>query len=324
MPAQFDSGFFAHLPAWHQMGNVVDFWPGSWEEARKLADLEWDVRESGVFTPSPAEDGLYLPIPGYKQLVRTDTGSTLSVVKQTYGTITVADMGPIVEAIMDQTNVRYETTVVLDGGRRVAAVLRLDEPQRVKGDPSEIYPYAAILNTFDGSGACKAIKTTVRIVCANTFSSADAEANASGMTYSFRHTTGWRDRVQEAKDALRGVRADTAAWIDVANALSLLKVNDAGAMKFWAEFVPMPPEGVVSDRVAKNVTEARAAIKACYESDTCDGVRGTAYGLVQAAGEYLDHLRRANSKSTLMGRQLLRPEPMKARAVALARSAAGA
>jgi hypothetical protein len=40
---------------------------------------------------------------------------------------------------------------------------------------------------------------------------------------------------------------------------------------------------------------------------------------VQAAGEYLDHVRRARSWETRLGRTLIRPEPLKAKALNLVR-----
>jgi hypothetical protein len=40
---------------------------------------------------------------------------------------------------------------------------------------------------------------------------------------------------------------------------------------------------------------------------------------VQAAGEYLDHVRTARSWETRLNRTLIRPEPLKHRALALAR-----
>ena len=57
----------------------------------------------------------------------------------------------------------------------------------------------------------------------------------------------------------------------------------------------MPPTGLVTDRVARNVEEARSALRLIFESKTTEQVADTAYGLVQAAGEYLDHVRTARS-----------------------------
>ena len=55
----------------------------------------------------------------------------------------------------------------------------------------------------------------------------------------------------------------------------------------------MPPQGLVTDRVARNVEEARNALRLLFQSTTNEQIAGTAYGLVQAAGEYLDHVRTA-------------------------------
>jgi uncharacterized C2H2 Zn-finger protein len=41
--------------------------------------------------------------------------------------------------------------------------------------------------------------------------------------------------------------------------------------------------------------------------------------LVQAAGEYLDHVRRAHSWESRLNRSLIRPEPLKHRALKLVR-----
>jgi len=54
-------------------------------------------------------------------------------------------------------------------------------------------------------------------------------------------------------------------------------------------------------------------------SKTTEQVAHTAYGLVQAAGEYLDHVRTARSWETRLNRTLIRPEPLEHRALALAR-----
>ena len=56
-----------------------------------------------------------------------------------------------------------------------------------------------------------------------------------------------------------------------------------------------------------------------FESKTTQQVAGTAYGLVQAAGEYLDHVRTARSWETRLNRTLIRPEPLKHRALSLVR-----
>ena len=82
---------------------------------------------------------------------------------------------------------------------------------------------------------------------------------------------------------------------------------------------PSPAGDIVSQRVRDNIDRARAIFRSLYlDSPTTQGVRGSAYGLVQAAGEYLDHVRGYRSHDSSLGRTLLRPEPLKAKAVAIA------
>ena len=88
---------------------------------------------------------------------------------------------------------------------------------------------------------------------------------------------------------------------------------------FVTEFIPMPPDGLVTDRVARNVEEARKAVRLLFESQTTEQIAGTAYGLIQAAGEYLDHVRTARSWETRLNRTLIRPEPLKHKALTLVR-----
>jgi hypothetical protein len=63
---------------------------------------------------------------------------------------------------------------------------------------------------------------------------------------------------------------------------------------------------------------------AILDGPTYEGIAHTAYGLVQAAGEYLDHVRRYRNCDSHITRTLLKPEPLKAKAVQLAREVIGA
>ncbi len=108
-------------------------------------------------------------------------------------------------------------------------------------------------------------------------------------------------------------------YVALARELLDIRITPQHRERFVTEFIPMPPEGLVTDRVASNVEEARKAVRAILASGTTAGVADTAYGLVQAAGEYLDHVRRARSWETKLGRTLIRPEPLKAKALTLVR-----
>jgi hypothetical protein len=72
-------------------------------------------------------------------------------------------MGEIVEAVLAQPNVKWQTAGVLDSGRSVWCLALLNEPITLPGDDSPVLPYLAITNRHDGTAACALRATGVRI-----------------------------------------------------------------------------------------------------------------------------------------------------------------
>src|SRR5262249_10495 len=104
-------------------------------------------------------------------------------------------------------------------------------------------------------------------------------------------------------------RREIRRYQDLAHELLAILVSPRQRELFVTEFIPMPPVGLVTDRVARNVEEARQALRLIFESKTTEQVAGTAYGLMQAAGEYLDHVRTARSWETRLNRTPIPPHP---------------
>src|SRR5436190_17877832 len=327
MPANVESMFSVRQMPWHREGTILADYPGSWAEARILAGLDWDPVTTDVYAVAGINpDGTehYEPVDGWKAISRSDTGAILSVNKDTYTVIDHGEMGEIVEAVLAQPNVKWETAGVLDQGRSVWCLALLDEPVALAGDDSPTLPYLAITNRHDGTAACALRATAVRIVCANTFRAAELEGERTGATFSFIHKSSWLSRIEEARLAVTGARTEIRRYTELANELLAIPVTPRQRELFVTEFIPMPPAGLVTDRVARNVEEARQALRLIFESKTTEQVAGSGYGLVQAAGEYLDHVRTARSWETRLNRTLIRPEPLKHRALSLIREVVSA
>ena len=322
MPANIESMFSVREMPWHQEGTILPDYPGNWDQARKLAGLDWDPITTQVYALADLDaDGTprYEPIDGWKCIARSDNGAVLSLNRDTYTVIDHSEMGEIVEAVLAQPNVKWETAGVLDGGRAVWCLALLDEPITLPGDASPTLPYLAITNRHDGTAACALRATAVRIVCANTFRAAELEGERTGTTFSFIHKSSWRNRIDEARAAVTGARREMRRYSELAAELLAIPVTRKQRELFVTEFIPMPPQGLVTDRVARNVEEARKAVRLLFDSTTNEQIAGTAYGLIQAAGEYLDHVRTARSWETRLNRTLIRPEPLKHKALTLVR-----
>lgn len=326
MPAEFDTGFFVREPAWHGEGTVLADYPGNWADASKAAGLDWEPIKDQVFTRDLSgidADGEpvyeYVLDTEHVMIRRSDTMARLDVRNSTYETIPNAAMGEMVEALLGtDSDVRYNTAGSLFGGRRVWALAEIGDPVRIGADPSYTRKYLALLNSHDGTSALQAIATNVRIVCANTWHAADLDGARSGHNFKFHHTKNWRVKLEEARDALAFGRKQSDAIIAEMTELTHIRVTARQTELFVTEFVPMPAAQIISDRVAGNIETARQAVRDLLAGPTCEGITGTVYGLVQAAGEYLDHVRTAKSSSSYVNRTLLTAEPMKAKAKTLA------
>lgn len=330
MPAYFDTGFSVRTPAWHGLGLVPDTYPESVEQAREWAGLTWEPRKVEAFIKVRQPAGVgpdgelieadeYLPMPS-RIMVRDDTNGFLGAVSPDYQPITNESMFSFLEALVGQ-GCQFETAGSVKDGAMVWALAYLPEPYTLPGDTSESLPYVAVTNSHDGTGSFRAMATQVRIVCWNTIQAAHADSGKRGTYYEFRHTGNVADRVEQAKAAIRGLKADTEEWLALAAELLGMTVSSVQLDHFVSEFIPMPEADTISPRVRSNIDAARTTFRNLYLSAvTNEAHRGTALGLVNASVEYLDHLRGYRSQDTYLGRQVLRPEPLKAKAVGIARA----
>lgn len=330
MPAYFDTGFTVRTPAWHGLATVLDEAPATAADARKAAGLEWEPKVVPMFqrrmVPAGVNaEGELVETPEYHEvedgrlIVRDDTENVIGRVGDGFTPISNQTMFDLVEVLAGE-GAKFDTGGSVKGGGTVWALMMLpDDGFRLPGDDSNSYPYVSVVNSHDGSGAFRAQLGSVRIVCWNTVQASDMEAKRNRTQYVFRHTSNVMDRVDEAKAAIRGARQDAQDWQTLATELIGLPVTESSYAAFISEFIPEPPKGVVSDRVRQNIADARNQFRGCYDSVTNAAHHGTGLALVNASVEYLDHLRAYRNSDTYLGRTLLRPEPLKGKAVQLVR-----
>ena len=345
MSHYFESGFSVRKPMWHGLGSVLDEYPENWQEARKLAGLEWEPELrpiveircgdcEHVLTTGDIEVGAcgaclstnytYSVVPGEARVIRSDSGLHLGSVSDQFSLVSHAEMGDLLEALSDSDDaVKFETAGSVRDGRQVWALAYLDEPEQIAGDDSPTLPYLALLNSHDGTGAMKVVNTSVRVVCANTYRAADMEGDRTGRQFVFRHVGKVSERIEEAREAIKGTRQAHRDWVALANRLASFRVDAAAVSNFVYLTIPEPPADVTSPRVKSNIAADRAELRRLIDEPQNAAHAGTALGLVDVGVEYLDHSRKFRSRGTLMNRTMLRPEPLKAKVVQNAFEVAG-
>lgn len=322
MSALFTQGFFVREPAWHGMGVVLDDYPGR-EEAMRLAGHDWDVIEiplRGEFSndvliaagrhPNPDGNGVLRKVENSVLHVRSDNLYELATHSRTFERISNRTAYDVAELLFDQ-GFRFEAGVALDGGKRNALTLLLDEPITITGDNSVTLPFGILDWAHDGTAALSVRSGTIRIVCMNTANASEAEGKKLGTNFTFRHTKNVHARIEDAKKALKGVRENLDVYRKVAEELATIQVTPAQRDWFVSTIVGDRDGSIsrgvnVSDRVRDNVEGERAKVNSLFFGPTIpEAHKLTGYGLWLAGGEYFDHLRNFRSKDSYVKRTLL-------------------
>lgn len=329
MPARFSEGFSVREPAWHGMAKVLPDYIER-KDAIVAAGHDFTVSTRPVYVPAGVTGGQAQELGGamaeqplFKAVVRDDTGKVLNIARDTYTLVQNDVAWDVLDAIAETDKaVKYETAGVLDDGGTCWVMAKVDEPLHIDGDPSLIYPYMTAAWSHDGSSSLRIMRNIVRVVCWNTLSAAEGEAEKGNLLFSFRHTRSVHDRITAAKEVLAGVRTGFRVFAEMAEDLAAQTVSDEGIEAFIRAFIPKPAEHLVSERVEANVEDARAIVRSYFASETTEGIRNTAWGLFNAGVEYLDYGRGFRSTKTLMNRTVLRADRAKVAVETLARRAA--
>lgn len=309
-----DQMFSVREMPWHQLGHVLDEYPTR-AEAQALVH-GWEPVSEPLYRQVPfineagEPDVKFEAVPtlGNFRSDMNDASGYLGPISDTYVTVSNGELWDVAEVLQDvpQGDVLYETGGSLQGGKKVWLMLRLAEPLVIKGDPrGASIPFYLLQNDHAGGGAFKGSATQVRAVCANTIRQADLDAQARGTEFSFSHTKNIAERVAEARAALAGWRSSLDEYARLAERMVAMAVDAAGEREFLDRFIPAPVDTMTSDRVKNNIEVARQQWMDVYQSVTCEGITGTAWGLVQASSEWSEHIRRANTVESRFRRAVI-------------------
>lgn len=316
MSALFKQGFFVREPAWHGEGVVLDDYPGR-AEAQRLAGHDFKVIERPLEVVGNQSNR---PVAGWKALLKGGSGNLLHLVRDSYEVIQNDDMYDLAELLFDE-GFQYDAGVTLDDGAVCALTLLLDEPIRIPGDDSVTLPYGVLRWSHNGSQAGSVQSGAIRVVCMNTYRASELEGKKLGTEFRFRHTKNVRDRIEDAKAAIKGTRSVFSVYAELMNELATIKVTPAQRDLFVSTIIGdengiVSKSATVSERVKNNIETERAKINGLFFGSTIPADHTlTGYGLFQAGVEYFDHVRNFRSKDSYVKRTLLESNPAKANLV---------
>jgi phage/plasmid-like protein (TIGR03299 family) len=279
---------------WHGLGNKLA--PKQplevWAQA---AGMNWRIEEAEVRFATKGNRGpsAIQAFPDQKVLYRSDTQAPLSVVSARYQVVQPAE---ILEFYRDLTEVggfQLVTAGVLKEGRKLWALARTGQSAMLKGR-DEVNGYLLLATACDGSLATTAQFTSVRVVCNNTLQIALGNS-ASAIKVPHRS----QFDAQAVKRQLGIAVASWDAFMARTKVLAERKVSDSVAEAFLKRVLAYPAANVADGEALAVNERAIKAIGQLYagrgKGADLASASGTAWGLLNAVTEYVDHHRRARS-----------------------------
>lgn len=288
----------AREDAWHKLGTVTR----ECMTARQVMETAhlggWNVRKIAIQGTEYTPDGVdVVAAPDRFMTVRTSpfTGATeyLGVVGNDYTPVQNEEACELLDLLTDESGAHFETAGSLNNGRRVFTTMKLPNTMRI-GGVDDIDLYLAATNGHDGTAAMRVDVTPVRVVCANT---QRAAFRSSRGHYSFRHTSGAKHRIEEARQALRLTWRYCEAFETEAERMINETLTNAEFDRIVADLWPLPPNP--GTRAKNNYAQRHRELRYLFEAaDTQTAIRGTRWAGYQTVAEYIDH--KAPAKSELV------------------------
>lgn len=272
---------------WHGLGNQlteqqpIDVWLHE-------AGMNWTIEQSDVLF-NVSQDGMHIRIHrDAKVLYRSDTLAPLSVVSPRYKVVQPHEVLHFYNDLVHAGGFELETAGVLKGGKKLWALAKTGQETLVRsGD--RVKAYLLLATSCDGTLCTTAQFTSVRVVCNNTLQIAVGD-NLGAVKVP--HSTVFDPLA--VKDALGLGLSDWDVFMRNIKALSQRPISPEEARQYFADVLdePMPVEDATP---SKAMQQLHALYSGAGMGSMLTGTRGTAWGLVNAVTEYVDHHRRARS-----------------------------
>ena len=292
-----DAIAFVGATPWHKLGKQLTA-GADIETWRREAGLDYKVERAPVRYMDVA--GNVMEFPERDVLYRDDTRQPISVVSKWYNVVQPGEILDFFEKLTEHNGFTLETAGALDGGRRVWALARVNDGAPIL-DADVIRPYVLLATSYDSSLSTTAKFTSIRVVCHNTLTMSTGYA---GEGQSEKDSAGSCIRIpHSAKFDAKDVRLDLGIVFDewerflaATRKLARTAVDDTFAREFLKQLLPAPTTAIAG-KVARPVEETKAfksiigLFEGCAIGADLPEAKSTAYGLLNAVTEYVDHQR---------------------------------
>lgn len=281
---------------WHGLGQVLS-------PAQPLsvwlneAGMDWRIEESNVLFNADSSALHIRPYADSKVLYRSDSLEPLSVVSRRYQVVQPQEVLHFYKDLVSAGGFELETAGVLKGGRKLWALAKTGQEARIKGH-DRIKAYLLLATSCDGTLCTTAQFTSVRVVCNNTLQMATQHSSGA---VKVPHSTKF-DPMQ-VKEALGLGFSQWDAFMQNLKQLSHRSVSPQEAEAYFRDVLDeprLPMDLVLPEESRSAGSRSLQQVMQLYDGQGMGSElassAGTAWGLVNAMTEYVDHHRRARNQ----------------------------
>ena len=280
---------------WHQLGHQlppkqpIEVWA-------EKAGMDWMICDTPVryLTEQVGALGAILSFDDQKVLYRSDTKAPLSVVSSRYQVVQPKTVLEFYRDLTEISGFELETAGVLKEGRKFWALARTGKEMALKGS-DVVKGYLLLATSRDGSLATTATPTTIRVVCNNTLTIA---LNGASSAIKVPHSTSFD--AQAVKKQLGIAVSQWDSFMYRMKTLSERKVKNHEAMNYFLKVLCQSDSQIDQAAVLTN-ERALKKVQFLYEGQgrgaELASASGTAWGLLNAVTEFVDHEKRARSQA---------------------------
>jgi phage/plasmid-like protein (TIGR03299 family) len=275
---------------WHGLGiqlagrHPLETW--AIQAGMNFSILETPVRYAVGRSDDPE---ITLPFGEQKVLYRSDTKAALSVVSNRYIVVQPREILEFYRDLTEVSGFELETAGVMKAGKKIWALARTGQSTSLKGNDT-VNGYLLLATACDGSLATTAQFTSVRVVCNNTLAIA---LDGSTGAVKVPHSTAF-----DPQAVKKQLGVSVSSWDQFRYQMKTLSERKVKSNEV-EQFLKRIFVGILDKQGTPGNERTMQKVKALYEGKgrgaELDSSKGTAFGLLNAVTQYVDHERRARS-----------------------------
>jgi len=281
---------YANAEPWHGLGNrlqpkqPLEVW-------QQQAGMDWQIQETPVLFNISADGGLHVKAHAdNKVLFRSDTHAPLSVVSKRYQVVQPHEVLEFYRDLTEAGGFELETAGVLKEGRKLWALAKTGQETVLRGG-DKVGAYLLLATSCDGTLCTTAQFTSIRVVCNNTLQMAVGDSSGA---VKVPHSTKFDPQLVKQELGL-----GLSAWEQFVANMKLMAsrpIHKFQAMNLIVNVLGDPELPLADQPNQKALQNVYALYSGQGMGADLSSANGTAWGLLNAVTQFVDHERRARSQ----------------------------